>query len=154
VKPLADPIEAFFDGIASAVGRTLLAFGAIAGGFAICLLSAGWERPAVPASGLITVLMLVLWGNYGVWFFLGLFSLIVMFVLMWAFVHDWNSKASFFGIFTAATIYYSPIVFSFSEQERRWLYAAGLWILAGLLYWPVPAAFRTAITRKSSPRDS
>lgn len=146
---LTDPVEAFFSGISSGVGRSLLGFLAIVAGFGVCFVSSGCDIEASTIWGILTVGVLFWWGTYGGWFFLGLFSLVAMFAFVWSFAYDWNPKLSFFGVFVSAVVYYSPLTFS----EGRWLYALGLCIGIGLCYWVLPYVLGRTIRRRAQPDD-
>ena len=146
---LTDPVEAFFSGIHSVVGRVLLAFGGVMAGFGVCLVSAGWPTDAANLWALLTVGVLFWWGMYGGWFFVGLFALIGIFAFLWSFAYDYYPKLSFFGVFNAAVIYYSPLTFF----EHRWLYALGLCLSVSFCYWVLPYLFRRLVGRKAQSFD-
>ena len=146
---IADPVDAFFSGIGSVVGRTLLALAAILVGFGVCVIASGWSRETVSIWGILTVGVLFWWGTFGGWFFVGLLSFIGMFVFVLSFAYYWHSKFSFFGVFSAAVIYYSPLTF----PEHRWLYALGICLGVSVCYWVLPYVLGRAIRRKSDPFD-
>lgn len=145
---LADPVEAFFSGIQSVVGRILLAFAAVLAGFGVCLVSAGWPTDAGNLWALLTVGGLFWWGMYGSWFFVGLLAFIGMFTFLWSFAYDWHSKLSFFGIFSSAVVYYSPLM-----SGGQWLYGLGLWLGVSFCYWVLPYLLRRVVGRKAQRFD-
>ncbi len=146
---LVDPVEAFFSGINSVVGRLLLAFAGVMAGFGVCLVSAGWPTNAGTLWGLLTVGVLFWWGMYGGWFYVGLLAFIGIFAFLWSFAYDCYPKLSFFGLFNSAVIYYSPLTFA----ENRWLYALGLCLGVSFCYWVLPYLLRRLVGRKAQPFD-
>jgi hypothetical protein len=133
---LADPVEGFLSGLGSGVTRTFVAFGAILCGAAVCYLSLGsdlgWSALYLWAPLLLGLLFG--WSFFGVWFLVGWCAFLVMMLSAWAFIHERVPKVSFFAIFTAAAVYFSPICFG----DERWVRAIVIYCFISTLYWVLP----------------
>ena len=136
---LADPVEGFFAGLGSGVGRSAFAFIAVLAGAAVSYLSLGFDLDCsalylwVP----LTIGLLFWWASYGGWFFVGLLSFVAIFASLWSFTQERSPKLSFFLVFSATATYFAPICF----HEYRWMRAVIIYAFCALLYWLLPYAF-------------
>ena len=133
-----DPVEAFFGGIRSVFGRTLAAALAIFAGYVLCTVGSSWGAKTsldiVAVWALVAVWMIFEWVEQGVLFFIGFAALVTMFVCFGAFLYHYKTKTTFFALFTAATIYFSPLTFSY----HNWVLPLCIYLGIGLCYWGIP----------------
>lgn len=149
---LADPVEGFLSGLGSSFTRTLTGLAAIFLGFVICNIFA-WRYFDV---GILYEWVfylfweILMWGTYGVLFFLGLLSLVTMLAFLWFFISGHRSKETFFGAVTASVVYFSPM----TSYEYRWAGALCLYIVFSIWYWILSGAIAKHRLERSEKADS
>ena len=105
-----DPIEALFSGLGSGLGRAAIGVAAIFAGYGIN----SWANTAPGRSfaALDSLFMIFTWADYGLFFVLGLASLVVGFFVYYRFMVDEGGKLEWFILFTLFALYYSPMNFT------------------------------------------
>lgn len=134
---MLDPVQGFFSGLGSGLGRYLLGFAAVLAGALVCVLPLGWEKghDLFSILGLASVGMVFYWAFFGVWWFVGLLSMVGMLAAIWAYAQEIYSRRTWFAAFSLASLYHLPLSWS---VPYRWEWAVLLYGLVSAVYWLGP----------------
>ena len=137
------PLQAFFDGITSFVGRSVIAILMLFGGFTT---SAPWQNSSLNFFQewcVASFAMPVEWATYfeGFGCLIG-FALLVSFIFFATlFIYEWawKSSTSIFGMYVSATMYFLPL----SDEGRRSMFMPALYCaLVYICFWGIPSLIK------------
>jgi len=137
------PLQAFFDGITSFVGRSVIAILMLFGGFTT---SAPWQNSSLNFFQewcVASFAMPVEWATYfegfgcliGFAFIVSFIFFATLFIFEWA----WDSSATILGMYLSATIYFLPLS---DEGRRSMLKPAFYFALVYICIWGIPSLIK------------
>jgi len=127
---LYDPIDAFFQGITSAIVRVPLAFLPLLVALScFCLPNSELGAWGVIAFPFVMLGVIVAWATYGVAFFIGFIAFLAYLLLAWRFIQTDYPKEMFLALFVVAFVLFVPLIWD--APSRPWIsFALGGGILS------------------------
>lgn len=98
-----DPISAYFTGISSTLGRSVIVLLAMIAG----AVTSGMDTWLVA----IYPIMVLWWLGYGSAAIIGFLSLMGTFLFAYSYLQDWYSKGSIFGVYFCTVVLFLPLRF-------------------------------------------